>query len=240
MGSNPADKRHPVNLYTIGEEIANSITHGIGAGFSIVGLTVLIIFAAFKNSSLHIVSFSIYGATLVLLYLASTLYHSIQHPPAKRILQRIDHAAIYLLIAGTYTPFLLVSLRNAWGWTLLVVIWGLAILGIAYKLLFLEYYEKISALGYVLMGWLCLIAGRQLLTNGDPHLDRSGRCDIHSRCHLPFTAPNPLPAHDLACFCTGWQPVSLLCSLQTPEHCMMSSSTDQACSNVQTTTYPNT
>jgi hemolysin III len=165
MGSNPADKRHPVNLYTIGEEIANSITHGIGAGFSIVGLTVLIIFAAFKNSSLHIVSFSIYGATLVLLYLASTLYHSIQHPPAKRILQRIDHAAIYLLIAGTYTPFLLVSLRNAWGWTLLVVIWGLAILGIAYKLLFLEYYEKISALGYVLMGWLCLIAGRQLLTN---------------------------------------------------------------------------
>ena len=165
MGSNPADKRHPVNLYTIGEEIANSITHGIGAGFSIVGLTVLIIFAAFKNSSLHIVSFSIYGATLVLLYLASTLYHSIQHPTAKRILQRIDHAAIYLLIAGTYTPFLLVSLRNAWGWTLLVVIWGLAILGIAYKLLFLEYYEKISALGYVLMGWLCLIAGRQLLTN---------------------------------------------------------------------------
>ena len=165
MGSNPADKRHPVNLYTIGEEIANSITHGIGAGFSIVGLTVLIIFAAFKNSSLHIVSFSIYGATLVLLYLASTLYHSIQHPTAKRILQRIDHAAIYLLIAGTYTPFLLVSLRNAWGWTLLVVIWGLAILGIAYKLLFIEYYEKISALGYVLMGWLCLISGRQLLTN---------------------------------------------------------------------------
>ena len=165
MGSNPADKRHPVNLYTIGEEIANSITHGIGAGFSIVGLTVLIIFAAFKNSSLHIVSFSIYGATLVLLYLASTLYHSIQHPTAQRIQQRIDHAAIYLLIASTYTPFLLVSLRNAWGWTLLVVIWGLAILGIAYKLLFLEYYEKISALGYVLMGWLCLIAGRQLLTN---------------------------------------------------------------------------
>ncbi len=165
MGSNPTDKIHPVNLYTIEEEIGNSVTHGIGAGFSIVGLTVLVIFAAFKNSSWHIVSFSIYGATLVLLYLASTLYHSIQHPTAKRILRRIDHAAIYLLIAGTYTPFLLVSLRNAWGWTFLVVIWGLAIIGIAYKLLFLEYYEKLSALGYVLMGWLCMIAGRQLLTN---------------------------------------------------------------------------
>ncbi len=123
------------------------------------------IFAALKNSSLHLVSFSIYGATLVLLYLASTLYHGIQHPTAKRVLQRIDHAAIYLLIAGTYTPFLLLSLRNAWGWIMLVVIWGLAILGIAYKLLFLEYYERLSALGYVLMGWLCLIAGRQLLTH---------------------------------------------------------------------------
>ena len=165
MTHKPADKHHPINLYTIGEDIANSITHGVGTGFSIVGLTVLVIFAALKASSYHIVSFSIYGATLVALYLASTLYHGIQHPGAKRILQRIDHAAVYLLIAGTYTPFLLVSLRNAWGWTLLVIIWGLAFLGIAYKLLFLEYYERLSALGYVLMGWLCLIAGRQLLTN---------------------------------------------------------------------------
>lgn len=163
MVRKPAGYKHPLNLYSIGEEIANSITHGIGAGFSIVGLTVLVIFAVLKNSSWHIISFSIYGTTLVLLYLASTLYHSIQHPSAKRILQRIDHAAIYLLIAGTYTPFVLVSLRNAWGWTLLVVIWGLAILGIAYKLLFLEHYERLSALGYVLMGWLCLIAVRQLI-----------------------------------------------------------------------------
>lgn len=165
MAHKPGDKNHPINLYTIGEEIANSITHGIGTGLSIVGLTVLVIFAALKDSSYHLVSFSIYGATLVALYLASTLYHSIQHPGAKRILRRIDHAAIYLLIAGTYTPFLLISLRSTWGWTLLVVIWGMAILGIAYKLLFLEYYERLSALGYVLMGWLCLIAGRQLLTN---------------------------------------------------------------------------
>lgn len=165
MPRKPTDKLHPINLYTVGEEIANSITHGIGAGLSIVGLTVLVILAALKDSSWHIVSFSIYGATLVLLYLASTLYHAIQHPGAKQILQRVDHAAIYLLIAGTYTPFLLVSLRNTWGWTMLIIIWGLAILGIAYKLLFLEYFERLSALGYVLMGWLCLIAGRQLVTN---------------------------------------------------------------------------
>ena len=153
----------PHKLYTIGEEIANSITHGIGAALSIAGLTTLIILAVSNSATWHLVGFSIYGATLVLLYLASTLYHSIQHPRAKRILRRIDHAAIYLLIAGTYTPFLLISLRGTWGWTLLAVIWGMAFLGIAYKLLFIEYFERISALGYVLMGWLCVIAGRQLI-----------------------------------------------------------------------------
>lgn len=155
----------PSKLYTLGEEIANSITHGIGAALSIAGLTVLVILAIMKSATWHVVGFSIYGATLVMLYLASTLYHSIQHPRAKRILQRVDHAAIYLLIAGTYTPFLIISLRGTWGWTLLAVIWGMAFLGIAYKLLFIEYFERISALGYVLMGWLCVIAGRQLILN---------------------------------------------------------------------------
>lgn len=165
MARKPTDKLHPINLYTLGEDIANSITHGIGTAMAAAGLTILVILAALKNSSWHILSFSIYGATLVLLYLASTLYHAIQHPEAKRILQRVDHAAIYLLIAGTYTPFLLISLRNTWGWTMLIMIWGLAVLGIAYKMLFLEYFERLSALGYVFMGWLSLIAGRQLITN---------------------------------------------------------------------------
>ncbi|MGW8250249.1 MAG: PAQR family membrane homeostasis protein TrhA, partial [Anaerolineales bacterium] len=137
MARKPTDKLHPINLYTLGEDIANSITHGIGTAMAAAGLTILVILAALKNSSWHILSFSIYGATLVLLYLASTLYHAIQHPEAKRILQRVDHAAIYLLIAGTYTPFLLISLRNTWGWTMLIMIWGLAVLGIAYKMLFL-------------------------------------------------------------------------------------------------------
>lgn len=164
------NKQHPTRLYTLGEEIGNSITHGIGAGLSIAGLTVLVVYAISKDSSWHILSFTIYGASLVALYLASTLYHSIQHPGAKRVLRRVDHAAIYLLIAGTYTPFLLISLRNTWGWTLLVIIWGIAILGIAYKLLFLEYFERLSALGYVMMGWLCLVAGRQLLSNLPPEI----------------------------------------------------------------------
>lgn len=151
--------------YTIGEEIANSITHGIGTGLSIAGLTVLVIFAALHGDIWRIVSFSIYGSTLVLLYLTSTLYHGFQHPKAKKIFQIFDHSAIYLLIAGTYTPFLLVSLRGAWGWTFLVVIWGLAFLGIGFKAIFIDYYQKISALGYVLMGWLCIIAGKEFLAN---------------------------------------------------------------------------
>ncbi len=156
---------HPSRLYTIGEEIANSITHGLGAGLSIAGMTVLLIYAASKDAPWHLVSYAIYGVTLVSLYLSSTLYHSIQHPGAKRFLQRLDHSAIYLLIAGTYTPFLLISLRGAWGWTMLAVIWGMAILGVAYKMIFIEHFERLSALGYVLMGWLCVIAGRQLIAN---------------------------------------------------------------------------
>jgi hemolysin III len=151
--------------YTLGEEIANSITHGIGTGLSIAGLTVLVVLAALYGDVWRIVSFSIFGSSLVLLYLASTLYHSFQNKRIKRIFQIFDHSAIYLLIAGTYTPFLLISLRGAWGWSFLVIIWGLAFLGIGFKALFFEYYERLSALGYVLMGWLCVIAGKELLAN---------------------------------------------------------------------------
>ena len=157
--------KHPSTFYTIGEEIASSITHGVGAGLSIAGLTVLVILAVMRNAPWHLVGFTIYGISLVLLFLGSTLYHSIQHRGAKVVFQKLDHAAIYLLIAGTYTPFLLIKLRDAWGWTLLIIIWGLAVLGVAYKLLFIHRYERLSILGYVLMGWLCLIAGKELLAN---------------------------------------------------------------------------
>ncbi|MBT3389831.1 MAG: hemolysin III family protein [Chloroflexi bacterium] len=152
-------------FFTIGEEIAHSITHGIGAGMSIVGLVILVVLAAKYGDVYQIVSFSIYGATLIILYLASTLYHGFQHPRIKQILQVIDHAAIFLLIAGTYTPFLLVGVRGTWGWTLLVIVWGLALLGVSFRAIFVNRYEKLAVLAYVLMGWLGVVAFKEMIAS---------------------------------------------------------------------------
>jgi len=152
-------------IYSLGEEIANSITHGIGAGLSIAGLTLLVALAVMNGNIYQIVSFSIYGATLTILYLASTLYHSFQQPRVKRIFRIFDHAAIFLLIAGTYTPFLLVGVRGTIGWTLLVVVWGLALLGVGFKALFINRFQKLSVLAYILMGWLSVIAAKEMLAN---------------------------------------------------------------------------
>ena len=154
--------------YSVGEEIANSVTHGIGAGLSVAGLTLLVALAAIYGDVWRVVSFSIYGSSLVLLYLASTLSHSIQHPKVKRILRIFDHSAIYLLIAGTYTPFTLVSMRGPWGWTLFGVVWGLALLGIAFKTVFIGRYEKWATAAYVLMGWLVVIAFKEMLVTVPP------------------------------------------------------------------------
>jgi hemolysin III len=154
-----------IRLFTLGEEIAHSITHGIGVGLSIAGLTLLVVLAILYGNIYQVVSFTIYGATLTILYLASTLYHSFQHPRVKQVFQVIDHAAIYLLIAGTYTPFLLVSIRGMWGWTLLIIIWGLALLGVSFKILFINHFPRLSVLVYILMGWLCLVALKELLVN---------------------------------------------------------------------------
>jgi len=152
-------------IYTLGEEIANSITHGIGAGLSIAGLTLLVVLAALYGNVYQIVSFSIYGATLIILYLASTLYHSFQQAKVKRVFRVIDHASIFLLIAGTYTPFLLVGIRGVMGWTLLIIVWGLALLGVGFKALFIHRFEKLSVLAYILMGWLSVIAFKEMLAN---------------------------------------------------------------------------
>lgn len=154
-----------MRLYSRGEEIFHSISHGIGAGLSIAGLTVLVVLASLFGNIYQIVGFSIYGATLTILYLASTLYHSFQSPRLKRVFKIVDHASIYLLIAGTYTPFLLVAIRGAWGWTLLIVIWGLALLGVGFKTVFIHRFEKLSVLAYVLMGWLCVVAVNELVAN---------------------------------------------------------------------------
>lgn len=155
-------------LYTLGEEIAHSVTHGIGTGLSIAGLTLLVVLAALYGNVYQIVSFSIYGATLIILYLASTLYHSFQNPRVKRVFKVIDHASIFLLIAGTYTPFLLVGVKGMLGWTLLIVVWGLALLGVGFKALFIHRFQKISVLTYVLMGWLSVIVLKELSANIAP------------------------------------------------------------------------
>lgn len=149
--------------YTLGEEIANGITHGLGAALSIAGLAVLVALAAVYGTVWHIVSFSIFGASLIILYTASTLYHSIQIPQARPVLRIIDHASIFLLIAGTYTPFLLTALRGPLGWWLLGIVWGIALLGIVFKVFFIGRWEVISTLAYVGMGWLCMVAFKQML-----------------------------------------------------------------------------
>ena len=145
------------------EEIANSITHGIGLVLSLAGLVVLIILALLHGNTWHIVSCSVYGGTLVILYLASTLYHSIQSPQVKHLFRVIDHIAIYLLIAGTYTPFTLVNLRGSWGWTLFGLVWGLALFGILFKLLFANRHRTSPVVVYLLMGWLAVIAIKPIL-----------------------------------------------------------------------------
>ena len=163
-------KKTPVPLYEFspGEEIANSITHGIGAALSVAGLTLLVVLAVIYGDVWRVVSFSIYGSSLVLLYLASTLYHSFQSPRVKRVLRVLDHASIYLLIAGTYTPFLLVNMRGAWGWSLFGVVWGLALLGVLFKIFFIGRFEVLATAAYVLMGWLVVIAFREMLIQVPP------------------------------------------------------------------------
>ncbi len=149
--------------YSIGEEIANSVTHGVGALLSIGGLAVLVGFSSLRGNSWHITSCSIFGSTLILLYIASTLYHSIPLPNIKGILRQIDHSAIYLLIAGTYTPFLLVNLRGPWGWSLFGTIWGIALLGIILKTTSFGRRPGISLALYLIMGWIIIVAFKPML-----------------------------------------------------------------------------
>ena len=138
---------------SIGEILANSITHGIGAGLSVAGLVFLIIQAIRHGNTWQLVSYIIFGISLITLYFASTFYHCFANRPIKGFLQRLDHTAIFFLIAGTYTPFLLTKLRNGWGWTIFGIIWGLSILGLVLKLGFKNKFEKPSVVLYLAMGW---------------------------------------------------------------------------------------
>jgi hemolysin III len=145
------------------EELVNSITHGVGLVLSIAGFVVLLTLAVMHGSALRIVSCAIYGSTLICVYAASTLYHGIAVPRFKHVLKIFDHCAIYLLIAGTYTPFLLVNLRGGWRWSLLGVIWGLAMAGILLKFWFVDHFQIFSTAVYLAMGWLAIIAVKPLL-----------------------------------------------------------------------------
>jgi len=151
--------------YSVGEEIAHAITHGIGIPLSIAALAILVAFSALYGDAWHVTSTAIYGGTRILLYTASTLYHGIPNIQAKVILQQLDHAAIFLLIAGTYTPFTLVSLRGPWGWTLFGMVWGIAIVGIYVELLGSSKLRRWSLALYLGMGWLVVVAIKPMLAN---------------------------------------------------------------------------
>jgi len=145
------------------EEIANTISHGLGLVLAVVAVPVLVLSAMREGSARTIVGVSVFGGTVVLLYLASTLYHSLTHEAAKRLFRLFDHTAIFLLIAGTYTPFALGVLRGPWGWSLLAAIWTLALVGITLKINSRTRHSRISIVLYVIMGWLAVVAIKPIL-----------------------------------------------------------------------------
>lgn len=148
------------------EEIANSISHGVGIGLAVAGVTLLVVFGAIYGTAWHVVSFAVFGASMIVLYLASTLFHGAKNVRKKSNLNRFDHSAIYILIAGSYTPITLISLNGALGWTLFGLIWGLAIAGVIFKVWFYSNkFRKISAWLYVVMGWLIIVAIVPMIKN---------------------------------------------------------------------------
>ncbi len=153
---------------TSAEELASALTHGAGLLLSVIGVLLLIIFAGLAADPRRIVCVCIYGVTLMLMFAASTCYHCVHAPRLKRALRLFDHSSIYLLIAGTYTPVLLVLIRGGWGWSLFGVIWGLAIFGLIAKLFFIDRYELLSVIIYVAMGWLALVALKPMFTSIHP------------------------------------------------------------------------
>ena len=148
--------------YKLGDILANAITHGVGAGLAIAGAVCLIV-ASTRGSARLIVSCSVYAATLILVYLCSTLYHSLVRTRARHVFHVLDHSSIYLLIAGTYTPFTLISLHGALGWTLFAIVWSLAVAGVVFKSIAVGRFAIASAVIYLFMGWFILFAARPLL-----------------------------------------------------------------------------
>lgn len=153
------------HVFSKGEEIANAITHGIGALLSIAGLIVLIVTAATEGTVWHIVSFTIFGSTMFILYTSSTLVHALPQGKAKDLFEIFDHASIYLFIAGSYTPLIFHVIQGTLGWVMFGIVWGIAIGGIVFKAFFTKKFLMMSTLLYVIMGWIIVIGWRQILDN---------------------------------------------------------------------------
>lgn len=156
-----------VEKFSIREEIANAVIHGIGALLSIVALVLLVVFSAINKQPWSIFSSIIYGSSLIILYSASTLYHSFQNKKVKELFEIFDHSAIYILIAGTYTPFALITLNGRLGWIIFSVVWILAAIGILFKIFFVKKFMILSTLLYIAMGWLVVFAMGPLVENLD-------------------------------------------------------------------------
>lgn len=150
---------------TFAEEIVNSITHGIGILLSIAGLVILVVAAAIHGDAWHVVSFSIFGASMIILYTSSTLYHSFSKARIKNLFARFDHAAIFMLIAGTYTPFLLTTIRGALGWTFFGIIWAVAITGVVIRSIHLHKYRRLMVVIYLVMGWMFVFIFNSMVRN---------------------------------------------------------------------------
>ena len=149
--------------FSRGEEIAHAVTHGIGMLGSLVALVVLVVQASAHDDTLLVVGVSVFGASMLILYSASTLYHALTAERAKRVFELLDHGAIYLLIGGTYTPFLLVVIGGSWGWSMFGVVWGLAVLGIIYEVVLRRPWKWVSLASYLALGWLLVVVAKPLV-----------------------------------------------------------------------------
>jgi hemolysin III len=192
----PATSAALLPRYSFADELASSVIHGVGIVLSIAGLATLVAFAALHGNALSVVACAVFGASLVLLYTASTLYHSVSVVAAKPALRALDHIAIYVLIAGTYTPFTLIALPGVWGWSLFAAVWTLALLGSALELGLLGRYRKLAVLLYVGMGWIGMIAfeplSEHLQTGGTALLLAGG---LAYTLGVPFYLWRRLPYH---------------------------------------------
>ncbi|OLN22467.1 hemolysin D [Domibacillus antri] len=155
--------RSTTHIFSKGEEIANSITHGIGALLSIAALVLLIVFSALHGNGWHLAGFTVFGITMFLLYMSSTLVHSFPQGKVKDLFEIFDHSSIYLFIAGTYTPFLFIAVKGALGWWLFGAVWGLALIGTVFKCFFVKRFVVLSTVVYVIMGWLIVFAWDRLV-----------------------------------------------------------------------------